>query len=102
MQILSSIAISSLFPEICKEWTALKKDIHDVFRRELSNRQNVVFRDIASKEDSLRNVLREAVLEDVVALFTYVVLTVFGIAQLKHLPLQLNRPYPLFLSRIDS
>lgn len=78
MQTLSTMVISNLFPGLYREWTVLKRDIRDIFCRELSNRQSVVFRDIASKVDSLRDVLREVVVEDVVALFPYVTPTVFG------------------------
>jgi hypothetical protein len=81
LQMLSSIAISKLFPELCSEYRALKQDIRDIFGRELSNRQSVVFREISGKEGSLRNVLREAVVEDVVSLFPYVILSVFGAIQ---------------------
>jgi hypothetical protein len=96
---LSTVAISDLFPGLYKELTALKRDICDVFRRELLRRQNVVFRDIGSRRDSLRQVLHEAVVKDVVALFPYVTSTGFETIQLKFLLLQLHRPYPPGLSR---
>ena len=79
MQTLSTMVISNLFPGLYREWTLLKRDIRDIFWRELSNRQNVVFRDIASKVESMRDVLREVVVGEVVALFPYVTPTVFGL-----------------------
>ena len=79
VQTLSTMVISNLFPGLYREWTLLKRDIRDIFWRELSNRQNVVFRDIASKVESMRDVLREVVVGEVVALFPYVTPTVFGL-----------------------
>ena len=80
MQTLSTMVISNLFPGLYREWTLLKRDIRDIFWRELSNRQNVVFRDIANKVESMREVLHEVVVENVVALFPYVTPTVFGLS----------------------
>ena len=79
VQTLSTMVISNLFPGLYREWTLLNRDIRDIFWRELSNRQNVVFRDIASKVESMRDVLREVVVGEVVALFPYVTPTVFGL-----------------------
>ena len=78
------MVISNLFPGLYREWTLLKRDIREIFWRDLSNRQNAVFRDIASKVDSLRDDLREAVVEEVVALFPYVTPTVFRTIQLNY------------------
>jgi hypothetical protein len=66
---LNRIAISDLYRGLYDEWLALKQDIHDIFRRESTNSQGVVFREIATKEGSLRRILREAVIEEVVSLF---------------------------------
>lgn len=72
VQTLVDIVISDLFPKPCKEWRAVKRDIRDICNRESTKRQGVVFQELASKEDALRRVLREAIVEDVMGLFPYV------------------------------
>ena len=74
---LSRITMSDIFPGLCDEWWALKQDIRDIFRRESTNRRDVIFREIATEEGPLPHILREAVVEEVMSLFPYVVVTVF-------------------------
>jgi hypothetical protein len=76
VQTLVDIAISDLFPKQCKEWRALKQDIHDICTRESTKRQGRVFQELASKEGALRCVLREEVVKKVMDLFPYVHFTI--------------------------
>jgi hypothetical protein len=72
VQTLIDIAISDLFPKPCEEWGILKWEICDFCNRESTKRQGVVFQDLASKEDALHRVLREAIVKAVMGLFPYV------------------------------
>ncbi|KAI0246219.1 hypothetical protein BJV78DRAFT_1286673 [Lactifluus subvellereus] len=69
VQTLVDIAISDLFPKLCKEWRTVKRDVRDNCNRESTKRQGVVFQELANKEDALRRVLRGAIVEDVMGLF---------------------------------
>jgi hypothetical protein len=58
----------------CEEWLSSSQFIRDEFARERKERKNVVVRDIAGSEDSLRHVLRDAVVDYVIGIFPYVVI----------------------------
>jgi F0F1-type ATP synthase membrane subunit b/b' len=78
VQILVDIAIADIFPEHCDKWRATNQDIRARYIQELTKRKDTVREEIVREEDSLRRVLREAVVEDVVKLFPYVL---FGCRQ---------------------
>jgi hypothetical protein len=71
VQTLVSVAIADIFPERCDEWLIANENAHATFKQELARRKDVALRDIARKEDSLRRVLREAVVGDVMKHFPY-------------------------------
>lgn len=75
MQILFDLPIPDISPQQCHKWRDMKQDISDFFVQERANRQVAVFEELASKEDALRRVLRDAVVEDATALFPYVTLS---------------------------
>jgi hypothetical protein len=76
VQILVDI-VSDLFPKICEDWNAAKQDIPHRCKMELTKQKDSAFQELASKEDTLRSILREAVVEDVMSSFPYVHWTVF-------------------------
>lgn len=72
VQMLLDLFIADKFPKQCDEWNAAKKDISDFYVREQTRREHNVFEELASKEREMRRVLRDAVVEDVIALFSCV------------------------------
>ena len=74
VQILVDLALRSLHQEQCDEWLSTTQFIRDEFTRERKERKNIVVRDVAGTEDSLRHVLREAVVDHVIGIFPYVVI----------------------------
>jgi len=75
VEALVDIAISSLFPEPCEKWRSANQDIHARYEEELEKRRDIVSQEIARGEDSLRHTLRELVVEDVLKLFPYVLVS---------------------------
>jgi hypothetical protein len=69
MQTLLDLFIADKFPKQCDEWHFAKKNISDFYARERTKREHNVFEELASKEHEMRRVLRDAVVEDVMALF---------------------------------
>jgi hypothetical protein len=74
VQILVNAALGDLFPEQCKEWSAKKQDIRDIFLQEQTRRESAVAQDIDNNEGPLRCALREEVVDYVVKLLPYVVI----------------------------
>ena len=74
VQALVDIELKNLHPEQCDEWLSNSQFIRDEFTRERKERKNVVVRNVAGTEDSLRHVLREAVVDHVIGIFPYVVI----------------------------
>ena len=71
VQSLVSVAIADIFPERCDKWHITNENAHATFKQELARRKDVALRDIARKKDSLRRVLCEAVVGDVMKHFPY-------------------------------
>jgi hypothetical protein len=69
MQTLLELFIADKFPKQCDEWHAAKKNISDFYSRERTKREHNVFEELASKEHEMRQVLRDAIVEDVMVLF---------------------------------
>lgn len=68
--------VSDLFPKVCEDWNAAKLNILHDCDRELTKKQDSAFQELASVEDAVRCILREAVVDEVMSLFPYVHLTV--------------------------
>lgn len=69
VQILVSVAIAERFPEQCDKWRTRSHGARSVFMQELTERKETIRNEVIRGEDSLRRVLREAVVEDVMKLF---------------------------------
>ena len=69
VQILVGIAIAERFPEQCDKWCTKSHGARTMFTQELTERKEIIRRDVIRGEDSLRGLLREAVVEDVMKLF---------------------------------
>ena len=67
VQILVSVAIAERFPEQCDKWRTKSHDAHAMLMQEL--RKETIRKEVIRGEDSLRELLREAVVEDVMKLF---------------------------------
>jgi hypothetical protein len=78
VQTLLDLFIADKFPKQCDEWNAAKKDISDFYVREQTRREHNVFEELASKEHEMQRVLRDAVVEDVIALFPCVLFVTCG------------------------
>lgn len=76
IQTLLDLCIEERFPKQCNEWHAAKKEISDMYSREWTERQRILFEELASKEDEMRRVLRDAVVRDVMDLFPCVLFVV--------------------------
>jgi hypothetical protein len=74
VQTLVDIAIADLFPENCDKWRTTNQGIHARYMQELAKRKDTVHEEIARGEDSLRGVLRDVVVEDVMKIFPYVLI----------------------------
>ena len=69
VQILVSVAIAERFPEQCDKWRTRSQGARTMFTQELTARKETIRKEVVRGEDSLRRVLREAVVEDVMKLF---------------------------------
>ncbi|KAH9047481.1 hypothetical protein EDB83DRAFT_2317547 [Lactarius deliciosus] len=69
VQILVGVAIAERFPEQCDKWRAINQGARTKFMQELTERKETVRKEVIRGEDSLRRVLHEAVVEDVIGLF---------------------------------
>ncbi|KAI0250873.1 hypothetical protein BJV78DRAFT_1393001 [Lactifluus subvellereus] len=69
VQTLVKIALADLFPERCNTWRAMIRDTRTLFAQELQTRKDTVRRELLGRVDSLRRVLRDAVVDDVTKLF---------------------------------
>ncbi len=72
VQILVSVAIAELFPETSDKWRARNQGARAKFMEEFTERKETVRKEVIRGDDSLRRVLHEAVIEDVMGLFPYV------------------------------
>ncbi len=72
VQILASVAIAERFPEQCDRWRARNQGARTKFMQELMERKETVRKEVIRGEVSLRRVLYEAVVEDVMRLFPLV------------------------------
>ena len=91
MQTLLDLFIADEFPKQCDEWHATKKNISEFYAQERTKREHIVFEELASKEHEIRRFLRDAVVEDVMALFPYVLFASIlshGVLRPKHFDLQ--------------
>jgi len=69
MQILIDIHLEDTFPQQCQEWNRAKQGISDELTLEKMMRQRAGFEELANQENTLRRVLRDAVIEELMALF---------------------------------
>ena len=69
VQILVSVAIAERFPEQCDKWRSKSHGARTLLTQELTERKEIIRKDVIRGEDSLRGLLREAVVEDVMKLF---------------------------------
>jgi len=69
IQILVDLHLAHVFPKLCSEWQSLKQDISDILSREWIKRELAGLEKLASEENTLRCVLHDAVIRDVMALF---------------------------------
>lgn len=74
MQILIDIHLADAFPKQCNEWDRAQQGISDELVLETTMRQRAGFEELASQENTLRRVLRDAVTEELMALFPCVLL----------------------------
>jgi hypothetical protein len=69
VQILVGIAIAERFPEQCDKWRSRSHGARTMFTQELTGKKETIRKDVIRGEDSLRGLLREAVVDDVMKLF---------------------------------
>ena len=69
MQILIDIHLADTCPGLCQEWYRATQGISDELALEKTMRQRAGFEELANQENTLRRVLRDAVLEEVMVLF---------------------------------
>jgi hypothetical protein len=69
VHILVRVAIEERFPEQYDKWQAKSHSARSMFVQELRERKETIRKEIIRGEDSLRGLLREAVVEDVMKLF---------------------------------
>ena len=69
IHILIDIHLADTFPKQCKEWDRAKQGISDDLAMEKTMRQRAGFEELASRETTLRRLLRDAVIEEVMTLF---------------------------------
>ena len=76
IQTLLDLCIEERFPKQCNEWHVARKEFSDMLAREWMERQRILFEELASKEDEMRRILRDAVVRDVMELFPCVLFVV--------------------------
>ena len=69
VQILVSVAIAERFPEQCDKWRTRSHGARAKFMQELAAKKETMRKEVIRGEDSLRGLLREAIVEDVMKLF---------------------------------
>jgi hypothetical protein len=69
VQILVSVGIAERFPEQCDKWRTRSHGARAKFMQELTAKKETIRKEVIRGEDSLRGLLREAVVEDVMKLF---------------------------------
>jgi hypothetical protein len=69
VQILASVAIAERFPEQCGKWRTRSHGARSIFMQELTAKKETVRKEVLRGEDSLRGLLREAVVDGVMKLF---------------------------------
>ena len=69
VQILVGIAIAERFPKQCDKWRTRSRDARSVFTQELTDKKEIIRKEVLRGENSLRELIREAVVEDVMKLF---------------------------------
>jgi hypothetical protein len=74
VQTLLELSLADRFPRQCDEWHVAKESISDFYSRESTKRQRIALEGLSSKEQEMRRVLRDAVVEDVMDLFPCVIL----------------------------
>jgi len=72
VRILVDEVISDTFSKQCDEWRSATTDICESFREEMKKKQRTACQDLSSQETSLRRALLDAVVDDVIKLFPYV------------------------------
>jgi len=66
---LVDVALSDIFPELCKMLGVVAENTRERFHQELIKRQNEAYEDLCCQGPSLQRALRDAVVEDVIKLF---------------------------------
>ena len=69
VQILVGIAIEERFPEQCDKWRNRSRVSRSIFMQELTEKKETIRKEVLRGEDSLRGLIREAIVEDVMKLF---------------------------------
>ena len=69
MQILIDIHLADTFPGLCRAWDRAKQGISDGLALKMTKRHRARFAELASQKNTLRRVLRDAVIEDLMAVF---------------------------------
>ena len=69
VQILVGIAIAERFPKQCDKWRTNCRGARSMFMQELTDKKDAIRREVLRGEDSLRGLIRKAVIDDVMKLF---------------------------------
>jgi hypothetical protein len=69
VQILVNVAIAARFPEQCDKWRTRSHSVRTMFMQALTERKETSRKNVLRGEESLRELLREAVVEDVMKIF---------------------------------
>ena len=69
VQILVGIAIAERFPKQCDKWRTSCRRARSMFMQELTDKKDAIRREVLRGEDSLRGLIRKAVIDDVMKLF---------------------------------
>lgn len=80
MQILLDLRLAHTFPELCNEWQSANQEISDMLSREWMKKEHTSLEKLASEKNTLRGALRGAIIQDVMALFPYVLFVISPIA----------------------
>ncbi len=78
VRILVDEVISDTFSKQCDKWRSVTTDTRKSFQEEMRKRQRTACQDLSSQETSLRRALLDAVVDDVIKLFPYVLSQLSG------------------------
>ena len=72
LKILADVGLKERFPDLCDAWEHQVKEVHATHQQKLVTEQNKAMAKVAHNAESLRYMIHEAVVTEVLRLYPYV------------------------------